>query len=72
MDKHEDNIDNLLNKLRVLNSRIHRLETLSNELLNEVKETYERQIAGLNLKKDIIQETILKIKKISDNKQAQI
>jgi len=64
MDKRKVHIDNMLNKLKVLDSRIQKLESLTNEVLSEVESTYKQQINDLHLKKETIQR---KLSDIQDN-----
>jgi len=64
MDKRKVHIDNMLNKLKVLDSRIQKLESLTNEVLSEVESTYNQQIKDLHLKKETIQR---KLSDIQDN-----
>ncbi len=64
MDKRKVHIDNMLNKLKVLDSRIQKLESLTNEVLSEVESTYNQQINDLHLKKETIQR---KLSDIQDN-----
>ena len=47
MDKHRSPIDNMLSKLKVLDSRIQKLESLTDEVLSEVESTYRQQINEL-------------------------
>ncbi len=52
MDDRKVHIDNMLNKLKVLDSRIQKLESLTDEVLSEVESTYNQQIRDLHLKKE--------------------
>ena len=64
MDVRKTSIDSMVNKLRVLDSRIQKLESLTNEVLSEVESTYNQQINDLHLKKETIQR---KLSDIQDN-----
>ena len=64
MDERKTSIDSMVNKLRVLDSRIQKLESLTNEVLSEVESTYNQQINDLHLKKETIQR---KLSDIQDN-----
>ena len=58
MDKHRSPIDNMLSKLKVLDSRIQKLESLTDEVLSEVESTYRQQINELHQKKDAMQQKL--------------
>ncbi len=58
MDKHKVHIDNMVNKLQVLDSRIQKLESLTDEVLNEVESTYKQQIKTLHQKKELIKQKL--------------
>ena len=64
MDDRKTPIDSMVNKLKVLDSRIQKLESLTNEVLSEVESTYNQQINDLHLKKETIQR---KLSDIQDN-----
>ena len=61
MDKQKAPIDNMVNKLKVLDSRIQKLEALTEEVLNEVESTYMQQIKELHLKKEAMQQKLSEI-----------
>ena len=67
MDERKVRIDNMLNKLKVLDSRIQKLESLTDEVLNEVESTYQQQIKELHLKKEAIQQKLTEIQEAGDN-----
>ena len=48
-------------KLKVLNSRIQKLESLTNELLIEVESSYRQKLEALKTKKITINQKIKKI-----------
>ena len=67
MDKHKVHFDSMLNKLKALDSRIQKLESLTDEVLNEVESTYKQQIKELHLKKEKIQQKLSDIQETGDN-----
>lgn len=64
MGNHKENIDKLVIKLRVLESRIQKLELITDEVLHEVESEYQLQIKELIHKKEEAQQ------KLSDLKHA--
>ena len=64
MDERKTSIDSMVNKLRVLDSRIQKLESLTDDVLSEVESTYRQQIRELHLKKEAMQQ---KLTEIQDN-----
>ena len=58
MDKRKVHIDNMVNKLKVLDNRIQKLESLTEEVLNEVESTYRQQIKELHQKKEAMQQKL--------------
>jgi hypothetical protein len=67
MDKRQMHINNLVNKLKVLDSRIQKLESLTDEVLSEVESTYRQQIRELHLKKEAIQQKLTDIGDAGDS-----
>jgi len=67
MENKAENINRMLNKLQVLESRIQKLEVITNEVLNEVESEYRQKINELVRKKEEAQQLILKIKEASIN-----
>ena len=57
----------MVNKLKVLESKIQHLEAITNEVLNEVNSEYQQQINELTQKKEQAQQILLKIQKAGDN-----
>ena len=51
----------MLNKLKVLDSRIQKLESLTDDVLSEVESTYRQQIKELHLKKEAMQQKLTEI-----------
>ena len=51
----------MLNKLKVLDSRIQKLESLTDDVLSEVKSTYRQHIKELHLKKEAMQQQLTEI-----------
>ena len=66
MENRTDNIEMILNKVKVLESRIRKLESITNEVLLEVETEYRRKINELIRKKEEAQQLILKIKDASN------
>ncbi|MDP3443175.1 MAG: hypothetical protein Q8T08_09990 [Ignavibacteria bacterium] len=67
MENHKDNTKMMLNKIRVLESRILRLEEITNEVLLEVETEYRRKINELIQKKDEAQQLLIKMKEHGNN-----
>jgi len=67
MDEHKIQIDTMVNKLKVLDSRIQKLESLAEGVLNEVESIYRQQIKELHLKKETIQQKISDIQETGHN-----
>jgi len=61
MDDRKVYIDYMLSKLKVLDSRIKKLESLTDEVLSEVESTYRQQIKELHLKKETIKKKLYDI-----------
>jgi hypothetical protein len=61
MGNHKENIDKLVIKLRVLESRIQKLELITNEVLHDVESEYQEQIKELIHKREAAQQKLLKI-----------
>ena len=67
MEKQKDQVGNLVIKLKVLDSRIQKLESLTEEVLNEVEYAYQQQIKELHLKKEAIQQKLSDIQDAGDS-----
>jgi len=67
MDEHKIQIETMVNKLKVLDSRIQKLESLADGVLNEVESIYRQQIKELHLKKETIQQKISDIQETGHN-----
>ena len=52
MENRIENIEKMVNKLKVLESKIQHLEAITNEVLNEVNSEYQQQIKELIQKKE--------------------
>jgi CII-binding regulator of phage lambda lysogenization HflD len=68
MENKKEEIEKLLIKLKVLENRIHYLETLTDEIMNEVASAYHEQIKELHQKKEEAQQKLLKIKEAGDDR----
>jgi len=66
MENNKEEIEKLVIKLKVLENRIHYLETLTDEVLNELETAYHEQIRELRQKKEEAQQTLLKIEEAKD------
>ena len=71
MESRIENIDKMVIKLKVLDSKIQSLELITDEFLNEVKSEYQEQIKELHLKKEEAQQILLKIRIAADNEKVQ-
>ena len=67
MENRKEDIDKLMYKLKVLDSRIKKLESLTDAVLNDVETAYQKRIKELNQKKDAAQKKLLKILETVDN-----
>jgi len=67
MENRIENIEKMVIKLKVLESKIQHLEAITNEVLNEVNSEYQQQINELTQKKEQAQQILLKIQKAGDN-----
>ena len=61
MGNHKENIDKLVIKLRVLESRIQKLELITNDVLHDVESEYRQQIKELQLKREAAQQKLSEI-----------
>lgn len=66
MDDRIVSIDSLLNKLTVLDNRIQKLESLTQEVMDEIEFTFQQQIKDLYLKKEAAQQKLKDIQGLSD------
>jgi hypothetical protein len=71
MENRKDYIDKMVIKLKVLDSRIQKLEAITDEVLNDVKSEYRQQLKELNQKKEETQQLLIKIQQANDNKNIQ-
>jgi hypothetical protein len=67
MENRTEYIDKMVIKLKVLESRIQKLESITDEVLNDVKSEYQQQIKELYQKKEAAQQELLKIKEVGDS-----
>ena len=67
MENRTDNIEMMLNKVRVLESRIRKLESITNEVLLEVETEYRQKINELVRKKEEAQQLLIKMKEHGNN-----
>ncbi len=67
MEKRKEYLDKMVIKLKVLDNRIQKLESLTDEVLNEVEYLYKQKINDLHLKKEAIKEQILKIQESGES-----
>ena len=67
MEKQKEYLDKMVIKLKVLDNRIQKLESLTDEVLNEVESLYKQKIRNLHLKKEAIKEQILKIQESGES-----
>jgi len=66
MEDHTENINRMLNKLKVLESRIQKLESMTNEVFLEVETEYWKKLKKMTQKKEEALQLILKIKDASN------
>lgn len=66
MDDRIVSIDKLVNKLTVLDNRIQKLESLTQEVMDEIEFTFQQQIKDLYLKKEAAQQKLKDIQGLSD------
>jgi hypothetical protein len=57
----------MVNKLKVLDSRIQQIESIAEEVLNDVRSEYQQQIKELYQKKEVAQQELLKIQETTEN-----
>ena len=67
MENKKEEIEKLLNKLKVLENRISYLKTLTSEVLIEVESAYHDQIKELQQIKDAAQQKLLEIQEAGDD-----
>jgi hypothetical protein len=67
MENRKEYIDKMVIKLTVLESKIQKLESITDEVLNDVKLKYQQQIKVLYQKKEAVQQELLKIQEIGDS-----
>ncbi len=61
MEYHKENIDQLTLKIKVLESRILRLQEISVQIVSELNSEYNQQINELNKNKETAQEILNKM-----------
>ena len=66
MENRKENVDKLIIKLEVLENKIMKLETLTDEVLNDVQSEYKHQIKELKQKKEAAKQQLLKVLEIGD------
>jgi hypothetical protein len=66
MENRTEFIDKMIIKLNVLESRIQQLESIADDVLNEVRSEYQQQIKELYIKKGEAEQKLLKIQE-ADN-----
>ncbi len=66
MNEKKESTDRLINKLKVLESRIDKLEIVTDEILNEVNSVYKDEVNRLKKKREIIKNQLEEIREISD------
>jgi RNA-binding protein YhbY len=64
MENRKEHLDKMAIKIKVLESKIQKLEEIADEVVNELKAEYQHHIKELYLKKDEAQQELLKIKEI--------
>jgi archaellum component FlaC len=67
MENRRENIDKMAARLKELESEIRELEKLAEKAVAELKAEYSEQIKELFLKKDDLNNKVLKIKEASGN-----
>jgi RNA-binding protein YhbY len=66
MENRKEHLDKMAIKIKVLESKIQKLEEIADEVVNELKAEYQQHIKELYLKKDAARQELLKIKEIGD------
>ena len=64
MENHKENIDRIVHKIKVLESRIQRLQEIAEQVVDELNTEYNQQINELNGKKEAAQEVLNEIIKL--------
>ena len=64
MENHKENIDRIVLKIKVLESRIQRLQEIAEQVVDELNTEYNQQINELNGKKEAAQEVLNEIIKL--------
>jgi len=67
LEKSKENIDSIISKLKVLEDRIRKLESLTDGVLSEVNSVYKQQIKELQIKKELIKQKISDIQETGHN-----
>jgi len=67
MEERKDSIEKMLIKLQVLESKIQKLESMTNDILDEVNTEYRNQITEMILKKESMQQLLSQIQKSESN-----
>jgi hypothetical protein len=67
MEDHTENINRMLNKLKVLESRIQKLESMTNEVFLEVETEYWKKLKKMTQKKEEALQLIIKMKESDHN-----
>ena len=66
MENQNEDIDKTLIKLKVLDSRIQKLQSIADEVLNEVNEKYQKEIKELYLKKEEAEQKLKLLQEVAD------
>jgi hypothetical protein len=66
MQNHRENVDKLVIKLKVLESRIQKLELITNEVLHEVESEYQQQLTELHQKREEARQKLQGLKGADD------
>jgi hypothetical protein len=71
MENAQNNLDQLINKLKVLDSKIKNLESVTKDVINEVEMNYRSQLKELYQKKQEAQQKLRKIREAGDKENKQ-
>ena len=67
MEEQKESIQKMLIKLQVLENKIQKLESMTNDILDEVNTEYRSQIKEMMLKKESMQQLLSQIQKSESN-----
>ena len=68
MENNNEDVNITLIKLKVLESRIQKLKSIADELLDEVNSKFQHEIKDLYLKKEEAEQKLLKILEVGNGK----